>query len=108
MPNFRKVTEPSTDSERFEKIALDERFISQFITETPLDRVEAQELRQVMLRALQSLTRYELRVVELRFQHKKSPGQVASQLRIGRDQLLSLESQALEKLRIPLAEYLES
>ena len=108
MPNFQKVTEPSTHTESFEKIALDERFISQFIGETPLDRVEAQELRQVMLRALQSLTRYELRVVELRFQHKKSPGQVASQLRIGRDQLTVVEGQALEKLRVPLAEYLES
>ena len=107
MSRFRKVAEEPGHAGAPEKTAFDERLVSQIIGETPLDRVEAQELRQVMLRALQSLTRDELRIVELRYQHKKSPGQVASKLRLSRETLTAIEQSALSKLKQTLAAYLE-
>ena len=106
MSHFRQITDQPSIQDKYEKVVLDERFVAQFIGETPLDRVEAQELRQVMLRALQSLTRDELRVVELRYQHKKSRGQVASKLELSRENLATVETAALDKLRKPLSDYM--
>ena len=107
MSRFRKVAEEPGLAGAPEKSAFDERLVSQIIGETPLDRVEAQELRQIMLRALQSLTREELHIVELRYQHKKSPGQVASKLKLSRESLTAIEQSALSKLKKTLAAYLE-
>jgi RNA polymerase sigma factor (sigma-70 family) len=81
------------------RITLDERFFAALLSETPQDRLEAQELRQLVHQALMGLSPEELRVIELRFQHKKSPGQVAAQLNLARSELRSLERQALAKLR---------
>jgi len=84
-----------------QRVRLDERFFALFLSESesPQDRIEAQELRQIVHQALQELTREELRVIELRYQHKKSPGQVASQLGLARQDMQALEKSALEKLR---------
>ena len=60
------------------------------------------------MHALQELTPQELKVVEGRYQHKKSPGAVASHLRIPREEVGALERSALTKLRKPLIEYMES
>ncbi len=87
------------------RVTFDERFFAALLPETAHDRVEAQELRQRVHQAVQSLTPAELRVVELRYQHKKSPGQVAAQLRLERSELLSLERQALAKLRQRLSDW---
>ena len=87
---------------------MDERFLAEFLPETPLDRVESQELRQQVMQALRELTQDELQVVELRFQHKKSPGQVASKLRMNRKTVSALERSALRKIRIPIIDYMES
>lgn len=87
------------------RVTLDERFFAALMPETPQDRLEAQELRQLVHQALQGLTTEELRVVELRFQHKKSPGQVAAQLHLSRPELRSLERQALAKLRQQLQDW---
>ena len=87
---------------------MDERFLAEFLPETPLDRVESQELRQQVMQALRELTQDELQVVELRFQHKKSPGQVASKLRMNRKAVSALERSALRKIRIPIIDYMES
>jgi len=87
---------------------LDERFLAQILPETPLDRVESQELRQIVSRALQDLTPEELKIVELRFQRKRSPGQTASRLGLTHRQVSALESAALDKLRGPLTEYMET
>ena len=107
MPPFDRVSEtPETDTPTT-RTRLDERFLASIIGETPLDRVEGQELRQVFMAALEQLTAEELRVIELRFQRKKSPGQVASQLRIDKDEVKAREKRALEKLRGPILEYLE-
>ena len=38
-------------------------------------------------------------VIELRYQHKKSPGQTASRMGISRDEMTALEQSGLEKLR---------
>lgn len=84
---------------RPQKVALDERLLELFLVETAQDRLEAQELRQIVHQALQDLTPEELRVIELRYQHKKSPGQVASQLKIPREEMQQLEKNGLEKLR---------
>tara|TARA_Y100001960_G_C14492605_1_gene737489 strand:+ start:38 stop:364 length:327 start_codon:yes stop_codon:yes gene_type:complete len=94
--------------EKPQRVGLDERFISELLPESPLDRVESQELRQQVLKALDQLTREELKVVELRFQYKKSPGQVASKLSMEKSVVADLERSALEKIRTPIAEYLES
>jgi len=84
---------------RPQKVALDERLLDIFLAETAQDRLEAQELRQIVHQALQDLTPEELRVIELRYQHKKSPGQVASRLQIPREEMQQLEKSGLEKLR---------
>lgn len=90
------------------RVTLDERFIALFLPESPLDLVESQELRRVVSGALERLNPQELTVVELRYQHKRSPGAVASRLRISRQEVRNLEAGALEKLRKPLVDYLES
>ena len=80
------------------RVVFDERFYAALLPETAQDRLEAQELRQLVHRALLELSPEEVRVVELRFQHKKSPGQVAAQLGLPRPQLRAIERQALQKL----------
>ena len=93
---------------RLQRVPLDERFIELVLPETVEDRIEAQELRQILHKALQKLTPGELEVIGLRHQHKKSPGQVAAKLGISREEVARLERSALEKLRKPLeAWYLE-
>ena len=107
MPVYNKIPQALSD-DHDERIQLDERFISIFLDETPQDRVEAQELRQIVSRALQTLTPAEMAVIEQRYQYKKSPGQVASKLGISRDAMNDLEVSGLEKLRQPLQAYMES
>jgi DNA-directed RNA polymerase specialized sigma subunit len=51
---------------------------------TIANRLKAQELRQLVHRALQELTDDEMRTIELRYQHKQSPGQAASRVGISR------------------------
>ena len=103
MPRIQKVTEnPATGKPQ--RRYLDERFLIRSLGETPLDRIESQELRQILTRALKRLTPAELKVVELRYQHKKSPGQVMSQLHLTRKEVEALQHSALEKLRQPLTE----
>lgn len=101
MAEFDKVT-------KLQRVPLDERFIQVVLPETVEDRIEAQELRQILYEALRKLTPEELEVIELRHQHKKSPGQVAARLGASREEVAKLEAKALEKLRKPLeAWYLE-
>ena len=108
MPRFDRIAADETPAASTgAPISLDERFIALLVPETPLDRVESQELRQLVLHALQALTPEELKVVEGRFQHKKSPGAVARHLQLSRDDVQRLERQALDKLRAPLVEYME-
>ena len=109
MPRFQKVDEEViAPSAGWQRTGLDERFLANLISEDPLDRVESQELRQVFMAALANLSPDELKVVETRFQHKKSQGQTASRLRMSRDEVADLESSAVEKLRRPIADYMES
>ena len=75
---FNRVTN-DIPGEPKQRVALDERFITQLLPESVQDRIEGQELRQILLACLQTLSPAEHRVIELRFQHKKSRGQVASQ-----------------------------
>jgi RNA polymerase sigma factor (sigma-70 family) len=65
-------------------------------------RLEDQELRQLVHLALGDLTPDELRVIELRYQHKSSPGQAAARLGMARRRLQALETQALDKIRARL------
>ena len=108
MSPFRRISDHTASVGKSQRVGLDERFLAEFLPETPLDRVESQELRQQVMQALGELTRDELQVVELRFQHKKSPGQVASKLRMDRKAVAALERSALEKIRTPIIEYMES
>ena len=107
MPRFDRVPDEPASLERRERITLDERFVALLVPGTPLDNVESQELRQLVMRALQTLTPEELKVVEGRYQLKRSVGAVASYLGIDREQVRALERQALDKLRGPLVEYME-
>lgn len=107
MRRFERVPEDPAAAERSGRVALDERFIAALLPESPLDRVETQELRTLVLRALRTLSPRQRQVIEQRFQHKRSPGATASRLRMSRDEAVFLEYQALEKLRRPLVEYLE-
>ena len=104
MPVYKKITEnvPTTPPER---VALDERFITLFLPEDAQERLEAQELRQLVHRAMNSLSAEEFRVIESRYQHKKSPGQAASRMGISRQTLIELETSALEKLRSALTSW---
>lgn len=107
MPLFKKVADPPQEADGLRRLSLDERLIVQLHARTPLDNLEAQEFRQVVMKALQHLKPEELKVVELRYQHKKSPGQVASQLGLPREKLRALERSALRKLKKALAAYEE-
>ena len=91
-----------------QRVALDERFIATLVPYSPQDSIEAQEFRQILHASLQTLSPAEFRVVELRFQHKKSRSQVSSKLRLDREELIKLETEALNKPRQPLHEYMES
>ena len=105
----RVVEEPDqTEDGGVRRAFVDERFLAILVPETPLDRVESQELRQLVMRALQELAPEELKVVEHRYQRKQSVGQVASRLKMERGRVSSLEMAALAKLRGPLTEYMES
>ena len=108
MPRFQRIAEEPTPSASRQRIGLDERFLANLISEDPLDRVESQELRQVFMAALADLSQDELKVMEMRFQHKRSQGQTASKLRMDRDAVANLERSAVEKLRRPIAAYMES
>ena len=109
MARFQKVAEEvSPSAGGGQRTGLDERYLADLISEDPLDRVETQELRKVFMAALQKLSPDELKVVEMRFQHKKSQGQTASRLRMDRDAVADLENSAVEKLRRPIAHYMES
>ena len=66
--------------------------------EDPQANIEAQELRQLLQKGYNDLTQEELQVIELRYQHKKSPGQTAAQLGIPRKKLQSLERSGLKKI----------
>jgi RNA polymerase sigma factor (sigma-70 family) len=108
MPRFDRIAEDSAPASRQDRISLDERFVALLLPQSPLDRVESQELRQIVLHALQKLTPQEMKVVEGRYQNKRSLGAVASHLQIPREEVRALECSALEKLRKPLIEYMES
>ncbi len=108
MSRFDRIShDPPTGAERTGRVPLDERFIALLLPESPLDRVESQELRRIVSGALERLTPQELTVVKLRYQQKRSPGAVASRLRLSRQEVQDLEGSALEKLRQPLVDYLE-
>ncbi len=104
MPVYKKITEniPTTPPER---VALDERFITLFLPEDAQERLEGQELRQLVHHAMNSLSADEFRVIESRYQHKKSPGQAASRMGISREDLVQLEASALQKLRSALTSW---
>ncbi len=108
MSRFDRISQdPPTGAELTGRVPLDERFIALLLPESPLDRVESQELRRIVSGALERLTPQELTVVKLRYQQKRSPGAVASRLRLSRQEVRDLEGGALEKLRQPLVDYLE-
>lgn len=101
---YKKIPDSITDAPP-ERTNFDERFISLLIPTDAQDRLEAQELRQLVHRALQSLTDGEMRVIELRYQHKKSPGQTASRMGISREEMNALEQNGLTKLRNGLEDW---
>jgi RNA polymerase sigma factor (sigma-70 family) len=94
--------EPSSIA-RSRRVTLDERFVELFVTEDTEERVEIQEIRQLLHRSLQELTPEELHVIELRHQHKKSPGYVAAKLGLTRADAQKLETRALDRIRTYLA-----
>ena len=104
MPIYNKIPDNPTAAPA-ERIRLDERFVSLLVAEDAQDRLEAQELRQLVHRALQTLSDDEMRVIQLRYQYKKSPGQVAARLGISHDAMVALEQSGLEKLRQGLEDW---
>ena len=106
MPVPKQVIE-EPDAQILRRMSLDERFLNRFVAEDPLDRVEAGELRQIFIRALEQLSAEELKVIELRYQHKVSPGRACHLLGIGREELKRLEESGIGKLRKPLEDYME-
>ena len=65
MPVYKKVTE-NISSTPPERVALDERFITLFLPEDAQERLEAQELRQIVHRALNELSDDEFHIIESR------------------------------------------
>ncbi len=103
MAAHNKIPADNSSNPKAQRITIDERFVELFVTEDIEERVEIQEIRQLLLRSLQELTPEELHVIELRHQHKKSPGYVAAKLGLGRADAQKLESRALERIRTYLA-----
>ena len=65
MSRFDRISQdPPTGVGTTGRVPLDERFVALLLPESPLDRVESQELRQIVSGALESLTPQELRVVK--------------------------------------------
>ena len=108
MPRFDRIAEDSAPASRQDRISLDERFVALLLPQSPLDRVESQELRQIVLHALQKLTPQELKAVEGRHQKKRSLGAVASHSQNPPDAAGAPDPAARERLRTPLIEYRES
>ena len=104
MPIYNKIPDNPTIASA-ERIRLDERFVSLLVTEDAQDRLEAQELRQLVHHALQALSDDEMRVIQLRYQYKKSPGQVAARLSLSREAMAALEQSGLKKLRQGLEDW---
>ena len=104
MAIYKKIPDSITNAPP-ERTNFDERFVSLLIPEDAQDRLEAQELRQLVHRALQNLSDDEMQVIELRYQHKKSPGQAARSMGISRDEMTALETSGLEKLRSGLEDW---
>ncbi|MDE2809938.1 MAG: sigma-70 family RNA polymerase sigma factor [Gemmatimonadota bacterium] len=104
MPIYNKVPDNPTTTP-VERIRLDERFVSLLVAEDAQDRLEAQELRQLVHHALQALSDDEMRVIQFRYQYKKSPGQVAARLGLSREAMAALEQSGLEKLRQGLEDW---
>ena len=104
MPIYNKVPDNPTTASA-ERIRLDERFVSLLVTEDAQDRLEAQELRQLVHHALQALSDDEMRVIQLRYQYKKSPGQVAARLSLSRETMAALEQSGLKKMRQGLEDW---
>jgi RNA polymerase sigma factor (sigma-70 family) len=107
MPLYKKLAANPAPPDQIagRPLSLDERLVLQLQTPTPLDQIEAQEFRQAVMKALRQLNPEELRVMELRYQFKKSPGQAALQLSLTPAQLKRVERSALRKLRKHLAAY---
>ncbi|MEE3233084.1 MAG: hypothetical protein VX294_02880 [Candidatus Latescibacterota bacterium] len=76
--------------------------------ENAQERLEAQELRQLVHRAMNELSDLEFKVIESRYQYKKSPGQAAYRIGITREELLELEESALDRLRSALTKWQRS
>tara|TARA_B100000579_G_scaffold429732_1_gene441978 strand:+ start:61 stop:387 length:327 start_codon:yes stop_codon:yes gene_type:complete len=107
MSVYKKITENNSPI-GLERTALDERFITLFLDEDAQERLEAQELRQLVHRAMNELSDLEFKVIESRYQYKKSPGQAAYRIGITRENLLELEESALGKLRSALTNWQRS
>ena len=103
MPVPNKTSEGPSSIPRSQRVTLDERFVELFVTQDIEERVERQEIRQILHRSLQELSPEELHVIELRHQHKKSPGYVAAKLGLTRAGAQKLETCALERIRAYLA-----
>ena len=104
MSVYKKVSETNSTT-ALERSGLDERFITLFLDEDAQERLEAQELRQLVHRAMNDLSDLEFRVIELRYQFKKSPGQAAYKIGIARKKLFEVETKALNKLRNALTHW---
>ena len=104
MAIYKKITDSITNGPP-ERTNFDERFVSLLIPQDAQDRLEAQELRQLVHRALQKLTDDEMRTIELRYQYKQSPGQAASRMGISREEMAALEESGLQKLRSGLDDW---
>ena len=107
MSVYKKVTE-NNSAIPLDRTGLDERFITLFLDEDAQERLEAQELRQLVHRAMNDLSDLEFRVIESRYQYKKSPGQAAYKIGIAREELCEVEKNALEKLRNALTHWQRS
>ena len=104
MAIYKKIPDSITNAPP-QRTNFDERFVSLLIAQDAQDRLEAQELRQLVHRALQKLTDDEMRTIELRYQHKQSPGQAASRMGISREEMAALEESGLQKLRSGLEDW---
>ncbi len=93
------MSKTSLSEPKPQRISLNERFVELFISDGIEERVESQELRQILHRVLRELEPEELQVIELRHQHKKSPGYVAAKLGLSREEANKLESRALQRIR---------
>ena len=97
--------DPNSSTDNLQRVSLEERFLTLLLPDGVEERIEADELRQLVRQALEGLPPEQLRVIEMRYLQKKSRGRIAAVLELSPEKVAELEKSALEDMRQPLEKW---